>query len=190
MVKHHRISTAANQVSLQPRGMIKGGMTTPPQPSAQSRRNLALPDLAATSLLARRLGPLLRAGDVVALHGQLGAGKTAFARALIQGLQEDPEEVPSPTFSLVQQYKIGALCLWHFDLYRISSPAEAYELGIEEAFAEGISLIEWPENLGGLLPPGRLDIYLSLPPGAGFDGTLRLVRMEAHGNWRSRLSHA
>lgn len=161
-------------------------MTTTSRPPAHNSRNLALPDLAATTRLARRLGPHLRAGDVVALRGPLGAGKTAFARALIQGLQESPEEVPSPTFSLVQQYEIGALCLWHFDLYRLAAPAEAYELGIEEAFAEGISLIEWPENLGALLPPERLDIILGLPPDAGFDSARRLARLEAHGSWAGR----
>ena len=155
--------------------------------ATNNNRSLMLPDLAATGALARRLGPLLRTGDVVGLHGSLGAGKTSFVRALLQclGLRE---EVPSPTFSLVQQYEIGAMTFWHFDLYRITTPNEAYELGIEEAFVEGVSLIEWPENLGPLLPAERLDIFLGLPPDAGFDDTRRQARIEAHGDWRARLA--
>lgn len=161
------------------------------QPAPFSRC-MALTDLAATAAFARRLGPCLRAGDVLALHGDLGAGKTAFARALIQGLQArggTVEEVPSPTFSLVQQYEIGGLLLWHFDLYRLASPEDAHELGIDEAFAEGISLIEWPDRLGALLPEQRLDIFLSVPDNAAYDDSRRLLRLEAHGDWAERIAN-
>lgn len=164
-------------------------MTQPRQKKPIHGVVFSLPDLAATTALAKRLGPHLRPGDVLALNGQLGAGKTSFARALIQGLQPDIGEVPSPTFSLVQQYEIGALMFWHFDLYRLTNPIEAYELGIEEAFVEGISLIEWPENLGALLPPERLDIFLSLPPDADYEDTRREVLIVAHGGWEERLPH-
>lgn len=156
------------------------------------QRVLTLPDLAATEALARRLGRLLRPGDVIALHGELGAGKTALARALIQGLQAPlgiVEDVPSPTFTLVQQYDIGALSLWHFDLYRLSRPDEAYELGIEEAFDGGVALIEWPERLGALLPAGRLDIYLAAPDQTGFEDTLRTARLEWAESWADRMAH-
>ncbi len=158
------------------------------QRKSSAQNELNLPDLAALGAWARRLGPLLKAGDVVGLHGSLGAGKTSLVRALLQGLGVR-EEVPSPTFSLVQQYEIGGLMFWHFDLYRLSSPDEAYELGIEEAFGEGVSLIEWPENLGRLMPEERLDIFLGLPPDAGYEDTRRTVRIEAHGAWVTRIAN-
>ena len=121
---------------------------------------LDLPDEAATAALAEDVAAALAAGDVVALSGDLGAGKTTFARALIRALADDPAlEVPSPTFTLVQTYG-GRLPVAHFDLYRLEAPEQAIELGIEEAFASGISLIEWPERLGRLIPAERLEIAL------------------------------
>jgi tRNA threonylcarbamoyladenosine biosynthesis protein TsaE len=119
-----------------------------------------LPDERATASLAARIAALARAGDVIALEGELGAGKTSFARAFIRARGSD-EAVPSPTFTLVQLYEIGDVPIWHFDAYRLRDPDEAWELGIEEAFRDGISLIEWPERLGPLLPARRLRITLS-----------------------------
>jgi tRNA threonylcarbamoyladenosine biosynthesis protein TsaE len=153
---------------------------------------MVLMDLTETASFARRLGPCLRTGDVVALYGDLGAGKTAFTRALIQGLQAragEVEEVPSPTFSLVQQYEVDGLLLWHFDLYRLTSPEEAYELGIDEAFAEGVSLIEWPDRLGELLPEGRLSLSFEIPEDTGPFGEKRLLRVEGNPDWGERLKH-
>ncbi len=121
-------------------------------------------DLEATQALAARLAGLLGRGDVIALQGTLGVGKTSFARAIIQTLlvrEGIADEVPSPTFSLVQQYFLSRFDIWHFDFYRIDNPVEAYELGIEEAFAEGVSLIEWPARIASLLPAERLDIHIS-----------------------------
>jgi tRNA threonylcarbamoyladenosine biosynthesis protein TsaE len=140
---------------------------------------LDLPDEAATERLARRIARLARAGDVIALHGELGAGKTLFARAFI-----GEADVPSPTFTLVQIYESPRARIWHFDLYRLRSPEEAVELDIEDAFAEGISLIEWPERLGGLLPAERLDVAFEFtgPPSA------RRVRLAGHGGWARRLA--
>ena len=92
---------------------------------------------------------------MIALKGELGSGKTYFARAFI-----GEEEVPSPTFTLVQIYDRPQNRIWHFDLYRLEAPEQAIELGIEEAFASGISLIEWPERLGRLIPAERLEIAL------------------------------
>lgn len=143
---------------------------------------ISLPDLAATEALAAALAPLLKPGDVVGLEGSLGAGKTALARAVIRALGGSGE-VPSPTFTLVQTYDLAKGVVWHFDLYRIETAEEAYELGIEEAFAEGISLIEWPEKLGPLLPADRLEIALAILPGAG----ARRARLAAFGHWRERL---
>jgi tRNA threonylcarbamoyladenosine biosynthesis protein TsaE len=128
---------------------------------------LDLPDPAATAALAARLAALALRGDVIALGGDLGSGKTSFARAFINALPRaedtpagEAEEVPSPTFTLVQTYRRRPADVWHFDLYRLTRPEEAYELGIEEAFAEAISLIEWPERLEGLLPTDRLNLVL------------------------------
>src|SRR5437763_3872952 len=117
-----------------------------------------LPDEAATAAFAGRLARLARPGDVIALKGELGAGKTSFARAFSRARAGQDEVVPSPTFTLAQIYEFPDLTIWHFDLYRLRDPEEAWELGIEDAFHDGVSLIEWPERLGSLLPPRRLEI--------------------------------
>ncbi|UEM24001.1 tRNA (adenosine(37)-N6)-threonylcarbamoyltransferase complex ATPase subunit type 1 TsaE [Skermanella mucosa] len=142
-----------------------------------------LRDEAATADLARRVGTLLRAGDMVALRGDLGAGKTAFARALIQSLGDPDDEVPSPTFTLVQTYDTPAAPVWHFDLYRLGGPDEVIELGWDEVRAGGIALVEWPDRLGSLLPPERLDIALSFGPVE----TARSAALTGHGGWADRL---
>lgn len=111
------------------------------------------------SALASRLAKRLQAGDLVTLHGTLGAGKTALARCLIRALAGFDEEVPSPTFTLVQVYDLPDFPLWHFDLYRLQEEErDILELGWEDARREGVALVEWPERLGGLLPQDRLDI--------------------------------
>lgn len=146
---------------------------------------LALKDLAATEALAAVLARRARRRDVIALRGGLGMGKTAFARAFIRARPGggDVAEVPSPTFTLVQVYDLPDVPVWHFDLYRLTNAEDAWELGIEEAFAEAISLIEWPERLGGLLPEERLDIELA--PGDTPDG--RRVTLAGLGEWGARL---
>ena len=128
---------------------------------------IELPDEAATAALARRLAPWLKPGDLVALHGDLGAGKTSFARALIRALsgRDGAErEVPSPTFTLVQTYETPAGPVHHFDLYRIRSPDELTEIGWDEALGGGIALVEWPERAGTLLPATRLDVTFGFGP--------------------------
>ncbi|NNG04159.1 MAG: tRNA (adenosine(37)-N6)-threonylcarbamoyltransferase complex ATPase subunit type 1 TsaE [Inquilinus sp.] len=144
---------------------------------------LALPDQAATEALAVRLAALLRAGDVVALGGDLGAGKTTLARALIRAAAGAELEVPSPTFTLVQSYEVPVGTIWHFDLYRLSGPDEVIELGWDEARAGGIVLVEWPGRLGPLLPPDRLEIAL----GFGDAVDARIARLAGHGIWAARL---
>jgi len=124
---------------------------------------LTLSGLEATRSLARRMAPALAACDVIGLAGPLGAGKTTFARALIEALAEaggtgPVGEVPSPTFTLVQVYETSAAPVWHFDLYRLEHPGDALELGIEEAFAYAISIIEWPERLGDWMPGSWLEL--------------------------------
>ncbi len=139
----------------------------------------------ALGALAHRLAPLIGAGDVVALRGPLGAGKTSFCRALIRAATQQPdEEVPSPTFTLAQPYEAaGGLTIWHFDLYRLDAPGEALELGIEDAFIDGASLIEWPENLGGLLPEDHLSVALDF---AGEQG-LRHITLSGGPSWTERI---
>ncbi|WP_404381841.1 tRNA (adenosine(37)-N6)-threonylcarbamoyltransferase complex ATPase subunit type 1 TsaE [Caenispirillum salinarum] len=132
--------------------------------------SLILPDEAATARLAEALAAAAHPGDVIALRGDLGAGKTALARAFVRARLQDPtEEVPSPTFTLVQTYddpETDAL-VWHFDLYRLEAPDDALELDLEDAFSDGICLIEWPDRLGGYLPRGRLDLTLTISSEAG-----------------------
>src|SRR3546814_1857059 len=122
---------------------------------------LTLPDEAATVRLAARVAGLARRGDVIGLAGALGMGKTSFARAFIRALTTPEEEVPSPTFTLVQSYDSRIGQIFHFDLYRLERPEEAWVLGIEEAFAGAISLIEWPQRLGAMLPSRTSDLRLA-----------------------------
>ncbi len=110
--------------------------------------------------LANRLNP----GTIVALYGTLGAGKTAFCRGFIQALTHDKTDVPSPTFTLLQTYETSKCPIYHFDMYRLKTPEEVYEIGIEDAFVEGISLIEWPEKLGNLLPKNHLSVIITILP--------------------------
>lgn len=114
-----------------------------------------------TAHIAQDLSLCLEPRDVILLKGDLGAGKSTFARALIQALCGAHTEVPSPTFTLVQTYETPKFILWHFDLYRLEHPDEIYELGIEEAFQTGVCLIEWPERLGPYLPKTYVEIQLS-----------------------------
>jgi tRNA threonylcarbamoyladenosine biosynthesis protein TsaE len=142
-----------------------------------------LPDKPATLKLAADIAALARPGDVIALRGELGVGKTTFARAFIRARGGD-EAVPSPTFTLVQVYELPGGAIWHIDCYRLRSPEEAWELDIEDAFADGIALVEWPELLGPLLPPRRLEILLS--PGARPNA--RRAALDPGGDWASRLA--
>ena len=103
----------------------------------------------------------LKIGDIIALHGTLGVGKTAFTRGIIQSLT-GAKEVPSPTFTLLQTYETPNFDIYHFDMYRLKSPDEAYEIGIEDAFAEGVSFIEWPDKIKGILPRKHTDIFFEI----------------------------
>lgn len=112
--------------------------------------------------LAQPLAKALRKGDAIALWGDLGVGKTTFARVLIQTLVGEEIDVPSPTFTLIQTYDSTHGEIWHCDLYRLKEPEEAFELGLEDAFHDAICLIEWPERLGNLLPQRRIDITFKI----------------------------
>jgi tRNA threonylcarbamoyladenosine biosynthesis protein TsaE len=142
-----------------------------------------LPNEAATGALAAAIAGVSGRGDLIGLRGDLGAGKTTFARAFIRALGGG-EEVPSPTFTLVQLYHAETADIWHFDLYRLESPAEIWELGIEEALTDGISLIEWPERIADLLPDHRLEIefLFAEQPDA------RRAFLAAGAEWQTRLT--
>jgi tRNA threonylcarbamoyladenosine biosynthesis protein TsaE len=177
---------------------------TPGKDSPPASVGIPLPDEAATLALARSLTGLLQAGDVVFLIGDLGAGKTTFARGLINALPPvgdtgvgdtgvgdtgvgggaGGEEVPSPTFTLVQIYERRPAPVWHVDLYRLERPEEVEELGLEEAAREAITLIEWPERLGQRVPADRLEVQLSY----GEAPDTRSVLLVGYGSWRKRLS--
>jgi len=153
---------------------------------------LNLSGVAATEVLAGRIAALARRGDMIGLCGALGTGKTVFARAFIRAraarLEVPPlDQVPSPTFTLVQVYELPEASVWHIDLYRLEKPEEAWELGIEEAFADGIALVEWPERLGRLAPAARLQVTLDFVPGHPDD---RLARLVGYGDWARRLRRA
>jgi len=134
--------------------------TMQPAPLSDTPTEITLNE-AGLVALAADLGALLVPGDVVALHGDLGTGKTTFARALIQSLLDRAEEVPSPTFTLVQTYDTSRGTIWHADLYRLTDPNEVVELGLTDAFSNDIALVEWPDRLGPYLPDSRIDMTLA-----------------------------
>jgi tRNA threonylcarbamoyladenosine biosynthesis protein TsaE len=140
-----------------------------------------VPSPEAMDELARRAARLSRPGDVVALSGELGAGKTRFARAFIQARLGRVEDVPSPTFTLAQRYGSGTDVTWHFDLYRLEDPSEVAELGVDDAIAEGVVLIEWPERLDQPLSPDRLEIGISFAS----DPDSRRVSLVGRGRWEA-----
>lgn len=157
----------------------------PIAPDILLETDLASPD--ETGRFAGLLAQIVKSGDILALWGDLGAGKTTFARGFIGALTGPAESVPSPTFTLVQTYPAviagTPMEIWHFDLYRLKQADEAYEVGIEEAFAQGVSLIEWPERLGSLLPRRRLDVTLA--PGGNADS--RRLTLAGGTDWAARI---
>ena len=143
---------------------------------------MTLPDEAATARLGAAIAAALKPGEAVCLSGPLGAGKSTLARALVRALTTPDEEVPSPTFTLVQFYEGARIKVAHFDLYRLADAGEAYEIGLDEALEDGAAVIEWPERLDGALPPDRLDIDFELSE----DASARRVRITPHGAWEGR----
>ncbi|MDI1228861.1 MAG: tRNA (adenosine(37)-N6)-threonylcarbamoyltransferase complex ATPase subunit type 1 TsaE [bacterium] len=134
-------------------------------------------------VLAVRIAQILKTGDVITLTGGLGAGKTVFARALVNALAPAPEEVPSPTFTLVQVYENQSPAIWHFDLYRLEGQDEILELGWDEARRQGVAVVEWPERLGSLLPKDRLEINIEFTADSE---NARQVTFTPHGKWVDR----
>jgi len=121
---------------------------------------LDLPNAEATEALGQKLAARARAGDVILLEGPIGAGKSCLARAFIRARLGREEDVPSPTFTLVQVYEADGVEIWHADLYRLTHPDEVWELGLDDAFRTAISLVEWPDRLGTHVPPRALRLRL------------------------------
>lgn len=141
-------------------------------------RSVISRDADQTAALGARLAPGLGPGDCLLLSGDIGSGKTHFARAVVQArlaAADRVEDVPSPTFTLVQTYHDGAIEIWHADLYRLSDAAQVSELGLDDAFETAITLVEWPDRLAGGAPRDALSIHFALSGGPGvrriaFDG--------------------
>jgi len=151
------------------------------------RRILETDSETATAALGARLGTSLCRGDVVALAGPIGSGKSVLARAAIRALMGDPElAVPSPSFTLVQTYEpADGPPVWHVDLYRVAAAEELIELGLEEAFETAVTLIEWPERAEDLLPAECLTVHFER---CG-EGQRRLV-FDGPAPWPKRLAEA
>ena len=146
---------------------------------------VALADEEATRALMVDIAAALEPGDLITLSGDLGAGKTTFARALIRHLAGDETvEVPSPTFTLMQAYELPRFPLVHADLYRLSGPAELAELGFEDIAPGAVTLLEWPDRAAGFLPADRLDIALTLSPQQG--PSFRNARVTGYGAFAAR----
>ena len=139
-----------------------------------------------TRKLADALAPSLQAGDILLLDGDVGAGKTDLARKIIQNRMvkfDALEDVPSPTFTLVQTYELGGLEYFHADLYRLSHPDETYELGLERGFEGAVCLIEWPDRLGSLIPVNALHVHISITG----ELTRKFQFSWTHPKWSDRL---
>ncbi|HWC93890.1 MAG TPA: tRNA (adenosine(37)-N6)-threonylcarbamoyltransferase complex ATPase subunit type 1 TsaE, partial [Pseudolabrys sp.] len=146
---------------------------------------VTLADERATHRLMEDIAGLIEPGDLITLSGDLGAGKTTFARALVRHLAGDETvEVPSPTFTLMQSYDLPRFRLLHADLYRITSADELAELGFDELREGAVTLLEWPDRAAASLPPDRLDVALTLAPDKG--PTVRHVRVTGYGVFAAR----
>ncbi len=157
----------------------------PPVTSGSYSFTVTLADEEATRRLMVDIAAALLPGDMITLSGDLGAGKTTFARALIRHLAGDETvEVPSPTFTLMQTYELPRFSLVHADFYRLAGPAELAELGFEDIPPSAVTLVEWPDRAGDALPPDRLDIALTLLPQQG--PTFRHARISGYGTLAAR----
>ena len=152
---------------------------------SDERISLHLSDPSHTADLAVGLASALEPGDTILLEGDVGAGKTHFARALIQSVLIEREDVPSPTFTLIQTYETSKGSLWHADLYRVTSVHEIEELGLADAFENSVCLVEWPDRLAELSPANALT--LTLEYGSATDETPKLTASWSDPRWPEKL---
>ncbi len=152
---------------------------------------LILRSVRETAAFGAALAPALQAGDVILLEGDVGAGKTHLARAIIRArlaaAGKEEEDIPSPTFTLVQTYDAGSCEIWHADLYRVGDPAECYELGLPDAFDTAVCLVEWPEALAEARPENALVLHLEMLPEAG---SRRLRARGPEARWAGPVARA
>lgn len=135
-----------------------------------------------TKALAEKISKITKLGDVIELRGDLGAGKTTFAKYFINSLLYKEEEILSPTFNLVHTYDTKDFTIWHFDLYRLKHENEAEELAIIDAFSNGVCIIEWPQIISRILPKSRLLINILSTQDS------RQALIEGYGSWKDRLA--
>ena len=147
-------------------------------------------DEEALSNLGRKLSTYVKEGVVFSLSGKLGSGKTTLARAIIRNACNNVGDIPSPTFNLVQSYEVVAgFEIWHLDLYRIESPEDAMQLGLDDAFVDAVCLIEWPDRLEKFLPKSALSVHLCQADGDDLDDAvgIRFAKITAPPRWADRL---
>ena len=142
---------------------------------------IEIDSLEQTKALAEKIANYVQTGDVIELNGDLGTGKTTFARYFINSLLEDEEDILSPTFNIVHPYNTKNFTIWHFDLYRIEDINEVEEIGIYDAFDEGVCLIEWSQIISSIVPENRLLLNLVETNGR------RSVTVEGFGNWQEKM---
>lgn len=147
--------------------------------------SITLPSPENTARLAVEMASRLEPGDIILLDGPIGSGKTHFARSLIQASLPEPEDVPSPTFTLIQVYDTGSHEIWHADLYRLTSQDEVEELGLVEAFETAVCVVEWPEKLGDLRPAAALTVQFQTLPDA--EDARQLTLTWSNPKWDEKL---
>lgn len=150
--------------------------------------HIKCPDIVSTEDLAHKMALIAQKGDIFLLFGTLGMGKSVFARAFIQSLC-DAKEVPSPTFTLVQTYQAPLFDIYHFDLYRLKSPEEVWELNVEEAFFGAVSLIEWPEKMGAYMPRDCFKISITSEPNGYRDFCIETTDEQKENRLRTILAN-
>lgn len=150
-----------------------------------TRTTVVVSNLSETNRLAEKVAVVAKCGDFVALRGDFGAGKTTFARYFIYAIAGHREDVASPTFNLVLVYSYPHITIWHFDLFRLIKPEEVWELGIEDALADGISLVEWPDRMLPYIPKQRLEVDIEAGDGGP---NSRVFVLTGYGEWRDRIS--
>src|SRR5579884_2917565 len=184
VVQSHTLLAPAARHDILPQARETDDSMAPSTPADYSF-TATLPDEQATEALVRDIAALIEPGDLITLSGDLGAGKTTFARAFIRHVAgNDAIEVPSPTFTLMQIYELPRFTILHADLYRLSGPDELNETGFDELREGAVTLLEWPDRAANRLPPDRLDVELTLAPEEG--PTVRHARVTGYGKLAGR----